>query len=144
MNNINLEKIKYCWFNLPQGIRFVIIGCFNAGVSYFIYAIFCFLFGSSVYQLALLTAWVVSSFISFNAQKYLVFQSFGNWLREYLKCCMTWILSYILNALLLELCVKTLTLNVYIAQFVSTLSVAVLTFVLFKNFAFKGKVKEKN
>lgn len=141
----SLEELKNSWYKLRQEVRFFLIGCFNALISYCIYSVFCIILGKSEYQVSLIIAWLFSSFVSFNAQKYLVFQSYGNWLTEYLKCCTTWTLSYFLNALFLEICVKILELNIYISQIISTLSVALLTFILFKKYAFNcpGKSRDK-
>ncbi len=132
-----MQNIKNIWFKLPDKIRFLFIGCVNALISFCFYSIFCIIFGKSNYQLSLILSWMISSIISFTLQKYLVFQSGGNWFREYSKCCITWIFSYILNALFLEICVKYLTLNVFISQIISTFMVAIFTYVLFKNFAFR-------
>lgn len=123
------------WFNISRKIRFVIAGCFNAFVSYGIYAAYCFFMGDQTYQTALVLSWVLSSVISFNVQKYLVFQSKGNWFKEYLKCGISWGLSYLINALLLEIFVKFI--NVFAAQILATICVALVTYILFKHFAFK-------
>lgn len=132
-----MQNINDIWFNLSDKIRFFIVGCFNAGVSYLFYVLFCLILGTQQYQPALFLSWVFSSFISFNTQKYLVFRSKGNWFAEYIKCCMTWAISYVLNAIFLEISIKAFNLNVFIAQIVSTLAVAIATYILFKNFAFK-------
>lgn len=122
------------WFNITRKIRFLIIGCFNAGVSYLIYALYCWVIGKDSYQSALAISWALSSIISFNLQKYLVFQSRGNYIKEYLKCCVSWSLSYFINAIVLE--IFTRFFNVYLAQIFATACVAVVTYVLFKKFAF--------
>ncbi|MBP3925312.1 GtrA family protein [bacterium] len=132
-----MQNVKKIWFNLSNKVRFFIIGGFNAGVSYGFYVLFCLILGNSNYQAALVLSWIFSSIISFTTQKYLVFQSEGNWYKEYLRCCLTWSLSYVLNALFLEISVKVLGMNVFAAQILSTFSVAVFTYVLFKKFAFK-------
>lgn len=125
------------WFKLPDKIRFLFVGGFNAGVSYLLYILFCFLLGANAYQIALAIAWLISSAVSFVTQKFLVFQSNGNWLKEYAKCCTTWFFSYLINAGILEFVVKILHLNVYVAQIVATLAAAIFTYILFKKFAFK-------
>lgn len=125
------------WFKLSEKLRFLIIGCLNAGISYILYAIFCLIFGVKSYQTALLLSWFVSSFISFYLQKELVFQSKCKYFEGYIKCCLSWCISYILNAVLLEITVKFLSLNVFLAQILSTFCVAIITYLLFKNFAFK-------
>ena len=131
------EEIVGFWFNLSDKIRFLVIGACNAFVSYLIYVIYCLLFGENNYQVALAVSWAISSIISFSAQKYLVFRSKGNWIKEYLKCCTTWFFSYLINAGLLETFVKIFHLNSYLAQIISTGLTAIFTYVLFKKFAFK-------
>ena len=125
------------WYNLDDKIRFLFVGGFNAGVSYLIYSIFCLILGEPAYQIALALAWALSSIVSFFTQKILVFETKGNWFKEYLKCCTTWFFSYLINAGLLEGTVKILKLNVYLAQIIATVTAAIFTYIFFKKFAFK-------
>lgn len=125
------------WFRLSDKIRFLVVGGFNAGVSYLIYSAFCLILGETAYQIALALAWAISSVISYTTQKFLVFEGKGNWFKEYIKCCTTWFFSYLINAGLLEFIVKILHLNVFIAQIIATLTAAVFTYIFFKKFAFK-------
>lgn len=131
--------MKESWFKLSDKIRFLLIGGFNAGVSYLIYSAICLILGEGAYQIALALAWAISSVVSFTTQKFLVFRGKGNWAKEYLKCCTTWVFSYLINAGLLELLVKMLHLNVFVAQIIATLAAAVFTYFLFKRFAFRVK-----
>ncbi len=129
--------MKDRWFKLSDKIRFLLVGGFNASVSYLIYSAVCLVLGAHLYQVALASAWVISSVVSFTTQKFLVFRGKGNWKKEYLKCCTTWVFSYLINAALLEIIVKILHINVFVAQIVATLIAAVFTYILFKKFAFK-------
>ena len=131
--------MKESWFKLSDKIRFLLVGGFNAGVSYLIYSAICLILGESAYQIALALAWVFSSVVSFTTQKFLVFRGRGNWAKEYIKCCTTWVFSYLINAGLLEAFVKILHLNVFVAQIIATLTAAVFTYCLFKKFAFRVK-----
>ena len=131
------NSMRDFWFKLSDKIRFLVVGGFNAGVSYLIYSAFCLILGETAYQIALALAWTISSVISYTTQKFLVFKGKGNWVKEYLKCCTTWFFSYLINAGLLELIVKILHLNVFIAQIVATLAAAIFTYIFFKKFAFK-------
>ena len=126
------------WCKIPDKIRFLIIGAINAAISYVIFAIAVFLIGDKYYQICAALQWVISSFFSFTIQKLFVFCTKGNWIKEYLKCCTTWLVSYLLNVLILEVFVQYLHLNVYIAQFLSIFTVSVVTYVMFKYFAFKA------
>lgn len=132
-----INRLKKIWFNMSDKIRFLIIGAFNAGVSFTIFSLLCFFIGEKFYQIALAGSWVISSVISFTTQKLLVFNVKGNIIKQYFKCCTTWIISYAINALVLEILVKKLTLNVYISQIIATLICAISTYTLFKTFAFK-------
>ena len=132
-----MEKMKKFWFNLDDKIRYLIVGSFNAGVCYLIYSLICLIAGDKFYQIALALAWFLSSAVAFTTQRTLVFEGKGVWYKEYLKCCVTWFFSYLINAGLLEFTVKYLHLNVYIAQLISNFTAAVFTYILFKTFAFR-------
>ena len=82
---------------------------------------------------------VFSSVFSYLNQKFFVFNTRGNYVKEYLKCCSTWFVSYLLNVLILELLVKFCIKNVLVSQFISLLTVSIVTYVLFKYFAFSKK-----
>ena len=129
--------IKSFWFKLSDKIRFLIVGGANAGISYLLYFCFVFFLGDEKYQAALALAWVISSFISFTTQKYLVFNVEGNIFKQYCKCCTTWVFSYVINACILEFFIQKLSFNVYLAQLLATFIAAIFTYVLFKKFAFR-------
>lgn len=131
-------KIKRVWYNLSDKIRFLLVGTFNAGVSYLIYAgLLYFVLGEKYYQLSLALAWVISSIVSFTTQKHLVFETKGNILKQYFKCCLTWFFSYCINAFLLFLLVQKLTINAYLGQIFATAFCAVFNYIMFKIFAFR-------
>ena len=134
-----LIKIYNKWCQISDKIRFLIIGGLNALISYVIFAIAIFIFGGEHYQLCVALQWIISSGISFTNQKIFVFCTKGNWLKEYIKCCTTWFISYIINAAVLEIIVRFITKNVFIGQFVSIGIASVVTYCLFKYFAFKHK-----
>lgn len=130
-------NIKDFWFNLSDKIRFLVIGGFNALFSYVLYSIMLLFWGPEAYQVSLLLSWTLSSFVAFMLQRNLVFQSKGPIVKQYLKCCSTWVFSYLINAMFLKLLVENLSCNVYLAQLVANAAVAVFTYILFKAFAFK-------
>lgn len=135
-----MEKVLFLynkWCSLPDKLRFLLVGGFNAAFSYVIFSVALLLIGQNHYQICVALQWIISSVFSFVNQKVFVFCTKGNWIQEYLKCCTTWVVSYICNALILELIVRYVTKNVFIGQFFSILTVSVITYVLFKYFAFK-------
>lgn len=127
------------WYKLPNVIRFLVIGALNAAISYVIYALAVYVLGEGNYQICVALQWVLSSVISYLNQKFFVFCTKGNYIKEYLKCCSTWCVGYLLNVIILEIFVRFITQNVYIAQFIALALVSISTYILFKFFAFKPK-----
>ena len=134
-----LEFISEKWYKLSDKIRFLFVGGVNAAISYIIFAISVFILGEEHYQASVILQWSLSSVFSYLNQKFLVFGTKGNYIKEYLKCCSTWAISYILNVIILELLVRFAIKNVYLPQFISIFLVSVVTYVLFKYFAFRRK-----
>lgn len=142
MKLLKTDHIMYKWLKVPRFMRFLVIGCVNAGIAYLIYAVCVFFIGAEHYKLCATLQWVLSSFTSYFNQKFFVFCTKGNYIKEYIKCCSTWAISYVLNIVLLEIFVRFIIKNVYIAQFISMFLVSLVTYVLFKVFAFKSAEKE--
>lgn len=130
-------QIRESWFKISEKLRFLLVGSFNAGFSYLIYSSICFFINESLYQYALATAWIITSITSFFTQRFLVFNVKGNLFKQYLKCCITWFFSYLINAFLLEILVQNIGINVYISQILAVGLSAVFNYVMFKIFAFK-------
>ncbi len=136
-----LWQIYNNWCKIPDKIRFLFVGGVNAAISYIIFAIALYILGDKHYQACVIFQWTISSVFSYFNQKFFVFCTRGNYVKEYLKCCSTWAVSYCLNVVILELLVRFAIKNVYLSQFISIFLVSVVTYVLFKYFAFK---RDKN
>ena len=134
-----MQYLLKIWFGLPEKLRFLFVGGFNTVVSYVMFAGLIFLMGESKYQQSLILSWGLSSFVSFGTLKLFVFQTRGKWIKEYSKCLLTWSIGYLINAGALEGVVKLLHLNVYIGQALSILVTMIMSYILFKYFAFKHK-----
>ena len=133
-------KIWNFWFSLSDKIRYVLVGGFNACVSYLLYAFLLWSLGEEHYQEALVLSWIISSFFSFTTQKIFVFCTKGNfsvWVKEYLKCAGVWVTSFIINAVVLDLLVRLAHINPYGAQIIAVACTTVTGYLLFKHFAFK-------
>lgn len=134
-----LLKLYSKWCSISDKIRFLLVGGFNAAFSYVIFAIAIYLIGSVHYQICVALQWIISSVFSFVNQKIFVFCTKGHWVKEYLKCCTTWAVSYACNAIILEFIVRYISKNVYLSQLVSIFLASIVTYVLFKYFAFRHK-----
>ncbi len=128
------------WFKLPDKIRYVLVGGFNATVQYLLFILFLWLLGEQRYQFSLVLSWVISSLSSFATQKIFVFCTKGNfqkWVQEYVKCVGVWITSYFINAVILDLLVRLGEITPYIAQIIAIACTTITGYILFKYFAFK-------
>ena len=134
-----LKKLYGKWCTIDDKIRFLLVGGVNFVISYIIYAAAIYILGEGYYQLCLVLQWVLSSVTSYFNQKFFVFCTKGNYVKEYIKCCSTWVISYFINALFLELFVKIFNMNVFLSQFIAAFLASVATYVMFKYFAFKPK-----
>lgn len=132
-----ISSTKKYWYNLSRKLRFALIGCINAVIMYAIYTFFILILGTSHYQVSLALAWIFSSMTSFFLHKVYVFHSKNNILKEYLKCCLTWIISYFINAILLEFLVKYICLDVFISQIIAPAIAGIFTYIIFKTYTFK-------
>lgn len=138
-------KIWNFWFTLPDKIRFVLVGGFNATVQYILFVLFLWILGEEKYQFSLVLSWVISSFSSFATQKIFVFCTKGNlakWVEEYIKCVGVWITSYFINAIILDLLVRLTNTTPYIAQIIAIACTTVSGYILFKYFAFRKSKKK--
>lgn len=118
-------------------IKFVLVGACNTLISFILFVLFIKILGEEKYQLSLLASWCFSSVISFSMQKLVVFQTKGNWLKEYVKCLITWSVGYGINAVSLEIIVHYARLHVIIGQIIAIFLTTTSTFLLFKYFAFR-------
>ncbi len=129
------------WFSLPRPIRFIVTGGYNTAAAYAIFALTLFLMGEERYQTALFVSYILSSFNSYLAQKFLVFRTEGGYVKEYFKAMSVWLAGYFINALLLYLLAERLNLNIYLAQLISLALVTILTYFLFKYYSFRRTLK---
>ena len=139
-----LKKLYNNWLKIDDKIRFIFIGGVNAGISYVIFVLLILILGEEHHQICVAGQWILSSFSSYLNQKFFVFNTRGNYVNEYLKCCSTWVISYILNVIILELLVKFVLKNVYISQLLSIFIVSVVTYVLCKCFSCRTQNKPEN
>lgn len=135
-------KVWKWWFKLPDKIRFVLVGGFNASVQYLLYVLLLWWWGEDCYQAALIASWIISTVSSFATQKIFVFCTKGNfrqWIKEYCKCLGIWVIAYLLNAIVLEFLVKWMAMNPYFAQILAIACTTVSSYILMKYFAFIKK-----
>lgn len=124
------------WFEVDERIRFLITAVINMFIRYLLFVVIGWGLGRH-YQLTLLGAWIVSSFLAFGIYKKLVFRTEGNHLKEYFRSLLIWLQSYVVNALILALLTGYWGLNANAAQALALTVIMGINYLLFKHFAFK-------
>ena len=169
-------RIHDVWFNIPEKVRFVLVGGFNSFISFVFFVFLLHLFAQFfrddtlriynwcrenfdifryiglrlfVRQLTLALAWFLSSFLSFTTQRLLVFRAKNNSkaYKQYFKCLSTWFVGYLVNAVILEVLATFFEkidfipplIESDIAQAFALVISGIVTYCLFKYFAFKKK-----
>ena len=131
-----LKNYDFEWFSIDEKIRFLIMAMFNMLLRYLLFIGLGVTFAFLHYQVILLSTWALSSVLAFFSYKILVFKTEGNHLKEYVKSLLIWCLSYAINAFILWGLVEIFAWNIYVAQGVAILFLAVVNYLLFKYFAF--------
>jgi putative flippase GtrA len=123
-----------------QKIRYLIIGGWNTLFGYSVFAgLYFWLSGSVHYLLILFISYVLSITNAYIGYKIFVFRTKGNILKEYLRFYVVYGASFLFNLVTLPFFVEMLKFNMYAAQAVVTIITILGSYVLHKNFSFKGK-----
>ena len=147
MKNLYLwaEKI---WFRLPQKLRFLLVGGFNTVFAYFVLNGLNLFFGAIlgdilskivVANLALVIQYILTINVSFMTMRYYVFQSHGNWHKEWLKAWSVYIFLYLINAPILTFMMVVLGWSTWLAQGVYLIFSTIITFLLHKYYSFRKR-----
>lgn len=136
------NKLEKWWFNLPQKIRFLLVGGFN---TVFAYGVFAFLAGliGLPYLLALIIQYFITVNVSIFTMRYYVFQSKGNIIKEYTKAWLVYIGMFAFNSAALAFLVEVCRMDELLGQALYLTVSTVLTYLLHKYFSFHKKIKEK-
>ena len=141
------EKI---WFKFPQKMRFLLVGGFNTVFAYFVLNILNILFGLifndvlskvAIANLALIIQYILTINISFITMRYYVFQSHGNWRKEWLRAWSVYIFLYLINAPILTFMMVVLGWSTWLAQGVYLVFSTIITFLLHKYYSFRKSIE---
>ena len=139
------EKI---WFRFPQKLRFLLVGGFNTVFAYLVLNLLNILFGLLlkdafspvvIANLALIIQYILTINVSFITMRYYVFQSHGNWRKEWLKAWSVYIFLYLINAPILTFMMAVLGWSTWLAQGVYLIFSTIITFLLHKYYSFRKR-----
>jgi putative flippase GtrA len=123
-----------------QKIRYLIIGGWNTVFGYGVFAgLYFWLSGSVHYLLILSLSYIINITNAYVGYKLFVFRTKGNILREYFRFYLVYGVSFVVNLASLPFLLEILHLNMYVAQALITIITVIGSYVLHKNFSFKGE-----
>jgi len=139
------------WFKLPEKLRFLLVGGFNTVFAFGVLAalLWCCAFINGRFEftrsealvanISLFMQYIITINVSFLTMRYYVFQSNGDWKREYVKAWSVYVLIYFINAPVMTFLIVFLHLHPLAAQAVYLIFSTVLTFLLHKYYSFRRK-----
>ena len=121
-----------------QPLRFLVVGGWNTGSSYLVFAVLYYLFSPYVHYLVVLAAaTVVNVTNAFLCYKFFVFRTRGNFLREYLRFYTVYAVPIGAGLVLLTFAIEVLKMNAYLAQALITLGMTIVSYFGHKHFSFR-------
>jgi len=112
--------------------KFLFVGFLNTAFSYFLYALFVTI-GLSA-NVALLFQYIFGVLWNFKTTGTIVFQNKNN--KLIFKFIASYIFTFLINSILLKILIQHI--NDYLAQAILILPVAMLSFIILKNWVFKN------
>lgn len=123
-----------------QKIRYLIVGGWNTFFGYAVFAALYFWLAGSIHYLVILSiSYILSITNAYIGYKFFVFRTKGNIVREYLRFYIVYGAAFLVNLAVLPLLVEIGDLNMYISQALVTMLTIIGSYILHKNFSFKGK-----
>ncbi len=121
----------------PQKLRYLLVGGANTLCGYLIFVTLYAMLNKIIhYNIILFIQYVININISYFTMKFFVFETIGNYFREYIKSYIVYIFIFFLNAVLLY-CSQQIDLNVYLAQFLSVIILSIVIYILHKTVTYK-------
>jgi putative flippase GtrA len=131
------------FFKLPEKIRFLFAGGFNTLCGYIIFLSLFFVFKDLLhYQIILFFSYLPATFISFLTFKFFVFFAKGKWIKEYLRVLMSSIVVYLVNTIVLGVCVETFRIYTPLSQLISLLLITITSYLMHKYFSFQVHLRK--
>lgn len=135
-----IKQLFNIWYKLPQGLRFLLVGGYNAVFGYLLFSILYYIMGNSLhYSVILLISYFIGVFNNFVVFKIFVFNTKGNWLKECISTYVSYAVLYPLNTILLFITIDLYGLSAYIGQGISVIIMPIITYFVLKIFAFSNK-----
>ena len=124
------------WFQVPQKIRYILVGGFNTLLAYGIFAGAFILIGD--YAAAIVLQYAISINISVATMRHYVFRGQGRFADEWRRAILVYLAMLAINYLALWLMVDIAEIKEMTAQAAYTLQSVIIIYILHKYFSFRN------
>jgi putative flippase GtrA len=122
-------------------IAYLLVGGWNTFFGYGAFALLYYFLSSKTHSAVILTiSYVISITNAFIGYKIFVFRTKGNILREYIRFYVVYGGAFLINLVLLPLCMNHLLLSAYVSQAFITMLTVVASYVFHSVYTFKVKM----
>ena len=137
------------WFPFPEKLRYLLVGGFNTVLAYSLLNLLDWFFGKInsiagwgfspevVANAALIIQYLLTVNISVFTMRYYVFQSHGNWQKEFAKAWSVYVFIYLINAPIMTFLMVVFGLKTWSAQAIYLIFSTIITFILHKYYSFR-------
>lgn len=121
-----------------QGLRFLLVGAFNTGFGFVLFALLLHLAGHRVHYLVILVAaTLVAVLVAFAGYRAFVFRVRGNILRDLGRFSLVYLAALAVNLVALPLLVEACGVPILVAQAIVVAGTVVASFLAHRSFSFR-------
>jgi putative flippase GtrA len=136
---MNLSRLSDLRSN--QKVRYLITGGYNTVFGYLLFVFIFYYFSSTISHYLLLgICHLIGTIHNFFSYSTFVFKPKTNAFKNYLKFNLVYLFIFLLNLVMFILLTKVMNWNLYFSQALIVALIAVLGYILNKNYAFSNKL----
>lgn len=123
-----------------EQVLYLAVGGWNTAFGYGIWALLQLVLGERLhYLVVVLIAWPIAVLNAYLGYRYLVFKSRGSILRELPRFSLVYLVTLVINLLLLPVALRLLPFNIYLTQAGLTVLVVIGSYLSHRSFSFGGR-----
>jgi putative flippase GtrA len=127
------------YFRRREQVLYLVVGGWNTVFGYCVWALMQYLLGAYVpYLVIVLLSWPIAVLDAYLGYRYIVFRSRGPILRELPRFSLVYVVTLVVNLVLLPIGLALLPISIYGVQALLTVFVVVCSYLAHKYFSFGG------
>jgi putative flippase GtrA len=122
-----------------EQVLYLVVGGWNTVFGYGIWALLQLILGQHLhYLIVVLIAWPIAVLNAYVGYRLVVFRSRGSILRELPRFSLVYVVTLLINLVLLPIALRVLPFNIYVTQALLTVVVVIGSYLSHRSFSFGG------